>query len=372
MGGRPPLAMRAWRWLRLAAAVVCLFAGLNGCGSGLGSGPSLVLVPELYESDRYPAENIDSLAVWESGRQILCTAKSTDRLLVFETSAGRLVRAFGETGSALGQFRRPNGVAMVGDYALVVERDNRRVQVLLLPDLVPLGSFGEDDLRNPYGLAAFVMADGDIEVYVTDSYLDEDGEVPPGTELGERVKHYRVRVASGTVSADLVRRFGETSGSGVLHLVESIAVDSDRGRLLIADEHADARDIKVYDLAGNYTGVVLGRGHYLHEPEGIALMSCGAGGWWITTDQRQQRTVFHLYARDSLNYAGAFVGRRVANTDGIAVHGIDSLSGDAGVLFAVDDDQAVAAFEWSAIARSLGLPSDCPSGAWRGTAAPTE
>jgi len=352
------------------ASVAVLAVAVTACRSGARLQPRLALVPELYESQRYPLENIDSLAVWASGRWLLCTAKSTDRLLVFDTASGRLVREYGESGSAPGQFRRPNGVAVVGDVALVVERDNRRVQVLHMPDLVPLGFVGVDVLRNPYGIAALAGADGAIEVYVTDSYLDGEGQVPPAPLLGERVKHFRLRRGGAELASELVASFGDTSGAGVLYLVESIAADPAYDRLLIADEDERARDIKVYSLAGEFTGVVLGRGHYAHEPEGIALVSCAGGGWWITTDQRRERSFFHLYERASLNYAGAFVGHRVANTDGIAVTDVGFPAAPEGALFAVDDDEAVAAFDWRTIAHSLGLAGDCSRRGDGSTASP--
>jgi len=346
------------RGLALAGALAAL-AGAVGCAARAVLSPQPAVVPELYESERYPADNIDSLAVWAPGRWLVCTSKSTDRLLVFDTGSGRLVREFGTSGEGPGNFRRPNGVAVVGDLALVVERDNRRVQVLHLPDLEPLGMVGVGELRNPYGLAAFAGPGGAVELYVTDSYLDAGGAVPAPAALNERVKHFRlVRAGDGFV-AELVRAFGDTRGAGVLRLVESIAVDPVYRRLLVADEHEAARDIKVYDLEGRFTGVVLGRGHYASDPEGIALVTCGTGGWWVTTDQRQQRTLFHLYDRQRLAYAGAFVGRRVANTDGIAVAGVGCAAHPGGALFAVDDDQAVAAFAWSSVAAALGLSASC-------------
>src|SRR3546814_8789109 len=78
----------------------------------------------------------------------------------------------GSKGDGPGEFLRPNGIAIYGNYVFVAERDNHRVQVLLLPDFTPLGTFGADQLRSPYGLWIHESAPAEYEVYVTDSFME--------------------------------------------------------------------------------------------------------------------------------------------------------------------------------------------------------
>ena len=56
---------------------------------------------------------------------------------------------------------------------------------------------------------------------------------------------------------------------------------------------------------------------------------------------------------------GAFTGMAVRNTDGIAVFQRRAGSTVAGALYAIHDDRAIAAFEWSDAAKSMGLRADC-------------
>lgn len=344
-------------WLLTLAAAALLAAA---CTVGVPSSPAPaqqpVVVAETFRSPDFAGDNIDSLAVWAPRGWLLATAKSTDSVLVLRAGDGVLLNRIAGRGEGLGQLQRPNGVAVVDDLLLVVERDNRRVQVFSLPELRPLGFVGQDVLRYPYGIAAYASDEGRYEVYVTDSSQRSGQSAPSPEELGERVRHFRIEMAGDTLLAQLVRSFGETSGEGMLHIVESIAVDPAHNRLLLADEDAGQRDIKVYDLDGRFTGERLGRGLFAAEPEGIALVPVGSDGFWITTDQQKTLTVFHLFDRRSLAFVGSFTGRRVANTDGIvtATGPIEGFAG--GVLYAVDDDQAIAAFSWPAIARALRLP----------------
>jgi len=319
---------------------------------------ALPVVAEVYESERRPEENLDSLACWPAGGWVVATAKSTHRLLVLSVADGRLLRTVGEEGEGPGQFRRPNGVAVVDDLLLVSERDNRRVQVFHLPEFASLGFVGVGTLRWPYGIAAFRSRRG-VEVYVTDSYLGAGGAIPPAAELGERVRHFLLAVRDGGVESHLVRSFGETAGDGALHMVESIAADPQWNRLLIADEAESARDLKVYDLDGHFTGQVLGHGAFTADPEGLALVRYGQGGLWIAVDQYKTRTRFLVFDRVSLRPLGAFTGRVVANTDGIAVLNESTGAFISGGLLAVNSDASVAAFPLAEIQRVLAAGGSC-------------
>ena len=75
-------------------------------------------------------------------------------------------------------------------------------------------------------------------------------------------------------------------------------------------------------------------------------------------DRFKDRSVFQVFDRQSLAPVGAFAGRVTANTDGVWLdqHGDARFPG--GVFYALHDDQAVAAFDWRDIARTLRL-KDC-------------
>src|SRR3546814_4629314 len=96
----------------------------------------------------------------------------------------------GRSGAGEGEFDRPNGVAVVDELLFVVERDNRRVQVLRLPGFSHVASFGNEEFEKPYGIWVNRTGDG-YEAYVTDAYMageDAQGEdiLPPLAELDRR------------------------------------------------------------------------------------------------------------------------------------------------------------------------------------------
>ena len=329
--------------------------------------PKLQTVPESYVSAESPQDELDSLATWPAadGRTwLIASAKSTHRMVVFDADSGERLRDFGGEGSTRGQFDRPNGIAVFGDHVFVVERDNRRVQVLSLPSLEVAGTFGEQELRSPYGLWLHETEPGELEVYVTDSfqYGDKFDVLPPFEELDQRVRRYRVQFdQAGRLRANYGGAFGDTREASALRMVESIAGDPANDRLLIADE--DRRHdstLREYTFSGRYTGRSLPQDSFGAEAEGVALWTCPDGsGYWIAVDQLAPLTIFHLFDRLTLAPRGSFQGTVTAHTDGVALHAPATSRFPGGVLFAVHDDKSVSAFDLRDVARVLQLPATC-------------
>ncbi|MFT4247475.1 MAG: phytase [Pseudomonas sp.] len=320
-----------------------------------------VVVPEAFVSVSTPQDNVDSPASWRDadGRlRVAVTAKKSGELVIYDGDTGQRLRTVGGKGAGPGQLERPNGIAVTGDHLWVVERDNHRVQLFQLPDFKPLLSFGQADLKQPYGL--WVQAQGEgYEVIVSDNYMSPQNEdlPPPLAELDKRFRRYRVQPGQAGWSAQLTGSFGDTGQAGAIRIAESLWGDPQHDRLLIAEEDvATGTRLREYGLDGRYRGRDVGAGLYKAQAEGIALMRCADGsGWWIGTDQFKDRSVFHLFDRATLEYVGSFAGKVTANTDGVWLDERGDARFPQGVFYAVHDDQALAAFDWRDIARALKL-----------------
>jgi 3-phytase len=336
----------------LGAASLGLPLGLLGTDS--------TTIPELYFTDYEHRDNTDSVAVWDGGdgepTLLIATTKSTHSLLVFDALNGGLLRRVGGQGILPGQFDRPNGIFVVDDLALVVERDNRRVQVLHLPDFTPLTTFGSGELINPYGLWVDRRGDGLYHVYVSDNYETADEDVPPLADLDERVKVYELEVEGedwATAEGEFAFAFGDTTSEGAIRVIESLWGDPEHNTLVIAEESLGVQGqvLKVYDLDGNYRGQQFGSGDFSGQAEGLALYDDGqGGGFWIATDQGKVTNTFLLYDRTSFERLGAFSGRYTLNTDGIWLHA--AAIGErypTGLFFAVHNDAAASAFPFEEI-----------------------
>jgi 3-phytase len=329
--------------------------------------PQVQRVAEAWVSAETPAEELDSLASWptdDGHTWLIATAKSSHRLIVYDGDTGAQLRTVGGEGPALGQFKRPNGIAVYGDHLFVVERDNHRVQVLSLPDFTPLGSFGDDILRSPYGIWINETEPDEFVAYITDSFMygKQFDVVPPYAELDQRVRRFRVQFdQAGRLRAHYAGAFGDTHEDTALRMVESIAGDAANYRLLIADE--DTRHdstLREYSMSGIYSGRSLPQDSFAAEAEGVALWSCpDGGGYWIAVDQLAPLTIFHLFDRVTLAPAGSFQGNVTAHTDGVALHAAATPRFPGGALYAVHDDKSVTAFDLRDVVRTLALAQDC-------------
>ncbi|HSD16529.1 MAG TPA: phytase [Thermomonas sp.] len=325
-----------------------------------------VVVAEAFVTPSTPDDNIDSPASWmqDGKRMLVASAKATDLLVVYDGDTGQRLRTVGGSGTAPGKLSRPNGIATIDDrFVFVVERDNRRVQMFQLPGFTPLLVFGADALQQPYGLWVR-RKDGGYEVLVSDAYMageDAKGDdiVPPLAQLDRRFRRYEVVQSGGTWSAKAAGAFGDTSEAGAIRVPESLFGDEANNRLLVAEEDVPTGTrLREYDLQGRYLGRDVGRGQYLAQAEGIALMRCTDGsGWWVASDQFSDRTVFHLFERNSLRHAGSFAGKVTGLTDGVWLDERGDTRFPQGVFYASHLDLGVAAFDWRDIARALKLPA---------------
>lgn len=363
--------MLGMRFTGLVATATLLGAG---CGRGDAPAPppsastpgsqAPARLAEAWQTERDTLDNIDSPAVWhgpDGQHWLLSTAKTTDVLVVNDAATGKELRRVGGSGVALGKLDRPNGIFVIDDLALVVERDNHRVQAFRMPAFTPIGTFGDSLLKKPYGIAAYPGAkSGSYVVYVTDNYEMADESVPPDSMLGQRVRQFQLAVSDKALSAEPTAAFGDTAGPGVLRVVESIAADAANDRLLIAEELETASHIKVYTLDGTFTGRTIDAGLFPNQAEGIILYACGdTAGYWVTTDQGMTANTFHVFDRQSLAHVGSFRGETTLNTDGIALTQRGFADFPSGAFYAVHNDGNVAAFSWAGIADALKLRKDC-------------
>ncbi len=350
--------------IAVAVGVMVLGTGCRSASPPPGraagrAGSEAVRVEEAFVSAPVPADNTDSVAPAARYGWVIATAKGSHQLVVLDAETGAEVRRVGGPGDAAGELRRPNGIAVAGDLVLVVERDNARVQVFRLPELEAVGTFGDDVLERPYGLAVLPTGDEGLTVWVTDAIELSDAEERGTPRRAQLVERFDLRVSDEGLVAAHAGTLGDADGLGAVWMAESVAVDPLRDRLLLADEHARRRHLKVYGLAGGFTGRVVGEGAFEHEPEGIALWPCGDGGYWVATDQQPDRSVFVLLDRDTLEPVARFAGAVTANTDGIGLTTEPVGGMTAGALYAVHDDQAVAAFDLGEVVEALGLDPRC-------------
>jgi len=313
-------------------------------------------VPIAYETSAPPGGHgeLDTPAVWvapdPAQSLLLVTDKTQDWVEIHSATTNTYLGRLGGSGTGIGRLSRPNAVTVAyavpttagpRDVLFVVERDNHRVAAYYLPYGLSLGSIGETELHEPMGIA--VHWDGaQPQIWVT-----EMGTTP------QRVVVFDV-VPSPTGLTGVQRFAFNVPASSVL---ESIAVDAANGRVIVSDE--GSFDVMVFDMQGTFLQR-FGTGRFFDDPEGIAIYDTGNGtGYVIVTDQVASPTTWEVFDRQSLNFILQFNGP-TKGTDGIALVQQALPNFPQGSFFAVHEDRAVHAYDWSAIGAATGLCVSTP------------
>lgn len=320
-----------------------------------------VIEPDLI-SEWNEDNNIDSPAFFQKSEEenwTIATAKSTDKLVIYDVMTADSINAIGIEGNGKGQLDRPNGIWVQDNYCFVVERNNKRVQVFELPEFKSLGFFGVDRMMKPYGLSVHTIQEDEekmYKVYVTDNYEFEEDVIPADSLLGKRVLEYEVKIGEDKIISDFKKYIGETSGEGVLKVVESIMYDSKMDKLYICEELEGKGNthIKVYDTTGTYKSK-FGLDIFTSQAEGLALIDTEQGGYLVSTDQALEHNIFHFFDRYTLKLLASFDSGKLTNTDGIWITQTQVGDFKKGVFIAVNNDGGIGIWDLEKLLSKINL-----------------
>ena len=286
----------------------------------------IVLDNPMFATDPVEDAGMDSIGFLMRKHVIVVTVKDKNEIHVYNAMNGEFKKSIKRDNAF------PNGVTTINDkFVLVTERDNKQVAVFN-SSMDFLGTFGNDELRSPYGITFYKQEEGLYKVLVTDSYEYNNPREDRILTWDFTIDNESFNVSSATVL-----------GNPTLYQVESIYADQHYQTLLVAEEMQEHHKVMALDLmTGEVKKEDLGNFKRGNDPEGIALViNKDNNGYWICTEQSKTDNRFHLYDRKTLEYMTTMYLDNVSYTDGIAtayMHG-------KWFLYAVDNDARVVAFE---------------------------
>ena len=215
--------------------------------------------------------------------------------------------AFDLNGKIIGKsevLKRPNNVDIAYgllidgkkvDIAVTTERENNKIRIFSLPDLKPLDNGGipvfEGELeRDPMGIALYTR-NSDNAIFA----IVGRKSGPSETYLWQ---YQLTDTGSGTIGANVVRKFGKYSGKKE---IEAIAVDNELGVVYYCDEQFGIRKYKADPaLNDNSEMAIFGQKHFKADNEGIAIYKKSATTGYILVSNQQANT-FMVYPREGAN-----------------------------------------------------------------------
>ncbi len=286
----------------------------------------IILKDPMFMTETIENSGMDSIGFLMRKHVIVVTVKDKNELHVYGAMNGKFKKSIKRDDAY------PNGITTINDqFVLVTERNNKHVAVFN-SSMEYLGSFGEEELRSPYGITYYKQDEDSYKVLVTDSYEYNNPRQDRILSWDFTIENEKFMVGPATVL-----------GNPTLYQVESIQADKYYQTLLVAEEMKEHHKVMALDLiSGEIKKNSLGNFDRGDDPEGIALVVNKDGsGYWICTEQSKTDNRFHLYDRQTLNHFATMYLENVSYTDGIAtayMHG-------KWFLYAVDNDARVVAFE---------------------------
>lgn len=258
--------------------------------------PIFITEPTKHDTDD-PAIWINPENTAES--LIIGTDKNVDGALYVYDLEGKIQQE-----KVVRGLKRPNNVDIahgltIGDktvdIAVTGERITHNMRIFSLPDMKAIDGGGipvfegETSLeyRDLMGIALYKRpADGAIFAIMGRKTGPTDG-----TYLWQ----YQLKGnTDGTVSAELVRKFGKYSG---VKEIEAIAVDDELGYIYYSDEGVGLRKYYADPEKGNEELAFVPNEAYADDNEGISIYDAGNGkGYILVSDQ--QANEFHIYPRE--------------------------------------------------------------------------
>ena len=176
---------------------------------GCNSKPSVITLDNpMFVTESVSDAGMDSIGFLMRKHVIVVTVKDKNELHVYGAMNGKFKKSIKRENAY------PNGITTINDqFVLVTERDNKQVAVFN-SSMDFLGTFGNDELRSPYGITFYKQENNSYKVLVTDSYEYNNPRE-------DRILSWDFTIESGEFSVGPATVLGNPT----LYQVESIQAD---------------------------------------------------------------------------------------------------------------------------------------------------
>ncbi len=192
-----------------------------------------------------------------SGSNAYIVDSNNGRIQRLDLGTQSFLEPFGGLGRKSGLFFRPRGICIFRDEIFIADTRNHRIQVFSVDGMVKrvFGELGDADDQFRLPTSCAVSTQG--EVFVVDS------------------KHALVKVFG--LDGNFLRKFGGISSSrkepGLLNMPTGISMDAQGTMVCVADT-GNSR-IQIFDIKGKFLRFIETPGVVFKTPQGIALLDSG-------------------------------------------------------------------------------------------------
>ena len=252
-----------------------------------------VIITDTVEFDT------DDPAIW-----LHPTDKAQSLIIGTDKETGGGIYAFDLNGKIVRKLtglKRPNNIDLAyglmingkpTDIAVFTERKANKIRIVSLPDLEFIDNGGIDIFKGEKG-EGFNEGMG-VALYTSPEkkiYAIVGRKTGP---LEGYLWQYELNGDKGTVTANVVRKFGKYSGKKE---IEAIAVDNEAGYVYYSDEQSGIRKYYADPAKGNEELAFFGTTGFADDHEGISIYKTGDTTGYILISNQQDKS-FMVYPRE--------------------------------------------------------------------------
>ncbi|MFI2741373.1 phytase [Zhouia sp. PK063] len=298
-------------------AVIIIVVSCNTTTNLPAIKPDVITQPTKYDTDD-PAIWINKNNPEES--IVFGTDKNTNGGIYAFDLQGNIIK-----NKCIFNVQRPNNIDLRYGFKLndstsvdiiaFTERERKQIRIFSVPDMKPLDNGGiavfEDEKNEAYRLP--------MGISLYKSSVDSTMYAIVGRKDGPKENYlyqYKLEAdATGTIKADLVRKFGDYSGKKE---IEAIAVDDALGFVYYSDEKDGIKKYYAEPTKGNQRAGYFGTDKFKRDIEGIAIASFSNGKGYLIVSDQQEHT-FNIFSREGNNKFIKTLNLSTTETDGCDV-----------------------------------------------------
>lgn len=231
--------------------------------------------------DEYNFDSITNL-----GNNIYLSCKESNSIITYDVN-GKFLSKIGKKGFNYNEFNKPKGVVQIKDYLFVLEKNNKRCQVIDLKLNKSISFFGFKKINVPYDIDGIFFKDQFI-IFISDV----------GTS---RILKFNIKIGDQgieKISSDIFLELPELR-------LTSITVDVLFDRILIIDNTNNI--IRVFSLNGIFIKKI-------SNFEGELISITKSDNKYFIAENNEKNSLIHIYNKE-LNYESSLHNSLIINID---------------------------------------------------------
>lgn len=230
-------------------------------------------------------------SITNSENNIYLSCKASNSIISYDIN-GNFLNKFGKKGFNYNEFNKPKGIKKIKSYLFVLEKNNKRCQIIDLKSNKPLSFFGFKKLKNPYDIDGIFFKDQFI-IFISD--IDQS-----------RILKFNIRLGDQGIE--------RISNDSFLELpdlkLSSILVDAPFDRIMIIDSTNNL--VRIFSLSGIFIQKIEN-----FENEIISITM--SDDKYFIAENSEKNSYIHVYNKD-FNYNYSFYNNLITDIDDISYY----------------------------------------------------